>query len=186
MTTRVAVIALIGLVAAACLGGLASTRHDARTATAAWHGSFSPKQWTMLERRLDRMKLDGSSARVVTAGDRLALIAVRRGSGSTCYVAATPANVDRPICRLMKPLTVFAVPGVFQDGARTTELVGLASPGVASVVAHHGGRGEGQPLLPAAAGYVFGGEFRGAAVKLVAFDAHGKRVAVDLAAPVRR
>jgi hypothetical protein len=191
VTLRAAIIALVGVLAAASIGALSLSRRpdDVGSKTAAWHGLFTDAQWSRVGARLERAGFLPGSARIEVASEQLALVSARRPSGSRCHIPMRGLTMGAPVCRLTKPITAFAAPGFFDEhaGGRirrvpTIDVVAVVPERVTSVVVRHGAQQAGQPLLPTPDGFAFSGEFRGRSLTLVAYGANGKRLTADVIA----
>jgi hypothetical protein len=187
---------VLGLVLSAALGGFAlSARGGAATfEPSASGGVFTSADWDSVKQRVAQRGFSAASVRVVTAtggrqsGHTLALLAASRPTGATCFIPARSTALGASICRLTRPLTVFAMRDHFaevgRDGRRklvaATDLVGLVRPGVASVAVRSNALGragmQGQPLFTVPGGLAFGGGFRGVAASVIARGSGGEVV----------
>ena len=136
---------------------------------------YSPTEWAILARRTRLANLHVVSATARSDGTPLALLAGRRG-GTTCFVAADALSLRPPVCRLARPVTVFAFP----DGPNIAVL-GITRADVGSVATRviEDGRPvvTGEPLLRVPGGFAFGSGYRGSAATVVARDGHGRILA---------
>ena len=189
-------ILLLGLVLAGSLGGFAlANRGSAATLkpSAAW-GMFTDTTWEKIKGRVASRGFRPASVRVISAAggqqDRdtgFSMLAASRPSGATCFIAVRRTTLGASICRLTKPVTVFAMSDTFTEltsngrkhSVVTTILVGLARPDVSGVAVSFMSFGrpwlQGQALLPASGGiHTFAGGYRGASATLVAFGVGGQ------------
>lgn len=196
MTRRAWTILALGLLLSASLGGFALSAHGEAPAIepSPSGGVFTSAAWKSLTKRVAQRGFTAAGVRVVTAtggqqsGHTLALLAASRPAGATCFIPVRGTALGASICRLTRPLTVFALRDHFaevgRDGRRklvaATEVVGLVRPGVASVAVRSTAVGrpsvQGQPLFAVPGGLAFGGGFRGVAATVIARGSSGEIV----------
>jgi hypothetical protein len=202
VTRRAWLILAVGAVLAASLGGVALANRGSSATfapTASWN-MFPPAQWDALKARAAAKGLDPATLHVVGAtsrhgGEPLALVAGTKGA-RTCFMPVVGDALGAPICRLAKPLTLFAFADTFvQTGSRgrparklpAVEILGLARADIASVVGRSTVDGRpwsaGEPLLAVPHGFVFAGGQSGAATTYIARNRAGRVVARIRVAP---
>jgi hypothetical protein len=136
---------------------------------------YPPEQWAGLAGRARLGGLHVVSATSRTDGTPLVLLAGTR-HGKTCFVAADGLALRPAVCRLDRPVTLFA----FRDGPLIA-LLGVARHDVASiatrVVEHGHAMVSGAALVPVPGGFAFSSGYRGTGATLVARDAGTRTLA---------
>ncbi len=203
VTRRAWLMLAVGAVLVASLEGFAlANRGSSATltpTTASWN-MFPRAQWDALTARAAANGLDPTSLHVVGAtsrhgGEPLALLAGTK-HGQTCFLPVAGGTLGAPICRLVKPLTLFAFADTFVQTnslgrpvrkVPAVEILGLARAGVESVVGRSTVDGRpysvGEPLLAVPHGFVFAGGQSGRATTYIARNRAGRVVARIRVAP---
>jgi hypothetical protein len=164
-------------------------------------GVFTSAVWETVEQRIAQRGFDPASIRVLTSagdpqcGNVLTLLGASRPSGANCFIVARGTTLGASICRLAKPVTVFAARDRFSEigaaGQRhsspATDAIGLIRRDVASVVMSWKISGrpnvQGLPLFEVSGVRAFGFSFRGTAGTLLVRDGHGETVSRLALAP---
>lgn len=158
MTRRLGVIIALGIVAVLVSGALAVDElrpvHQPQVSPS-W-GQYTDAQWRTLQERY-------GAVRMATDAPPLAILASRG-----CLVALRGMQHLATVCRPTAPLRLFT----WRSGGMTN-VVGITSPAVASVVYSEGSFRSGVPLMPASHGHVFGAGLR-SATAFTAYDRHGR------------
>jgi hypothetical protein len=182
-------ILALGSAAIVAVGALAGTERSSPSSTEhspSWR-LYSPSHWAELRGSFAGRGFAASSVRVVTgtqlaSGKPFAVISGRSDAGRTCFVVARGTTIGRTICRLSKPVTVFAPPdrcaacspGRKPIDART--ILGLVRADV-TVTMVHDGRESGVAVVPAGEGFALNASPVRTGDRLRARDAHGHLLA---------
>jgi hypothetical protein len=193
--TRIRTIVLIGVALVATAGaGWSMLSPGARTQPADTSPfpvglAFTKAEWANVPGALARRGFERSTVRVVSGmrlespDQPLALVRASSPSRGLCFVPVRGRHAGNATCslsgRLEKPLLVFAAKSRLDDGRRATDIVGIASPGIAgvSMIDPHGFE-SGVALVPAAGGlWSFAGGYSAPSIVVRARLASGRVVA---------
>jgi hypothetical protein len=190
VTRRIWVMLAAGAVLVAAAGGTALATGGSSAALGpagpSWN-LYPPADWDALAARsgLRRATVRIVAATVGRQRRPFALLAGER-RGRTCFVLAQGRALGAPLCRLERPLTLFAMRDRRQ-GRRMTDVLGLARHDVVSVASTSENDGRpitsGQPLTAVPGGFAFGSGTAGSALTLVARNASGAVLARLRVAP---
>jgi hypothetical protein len=116
VTRRAWMMAAVGALLAATLGGFVVTRSGSSAPfkpLASW-GAFTPAQWKSLSARLEKRGFTASSIHVVESvqNDRhmLTLVAATTARGHTCFVPVHGVTLAQSICHMTKPVVLYTAP----------------------------------------------------------------------------
>jgi hypothetical protein len=183
VTRRAWILLVAGVLLAGAVGGFALANRGESAVfkpTASWN-MFRPAQWRAVQASAAARGFTRTSLHVVAAtskgdGTPLALLAGRQ-SGRTCFVPVAGHALGRTVCKLDRPLVVFA----FRDhyGHRpVVDVLGLARPGVQSVAGEsmvNGARWvSGVALVHVQGGFAFAGGASGRSFTYVGRNAAGR------------
>ena len=183
VTRRAWLILVVGVLLAGATGGFAlANRGESAvfTPTASWN-MFPPAQWQSLRTKAGSRGFAPATLHVVAAsskadGTPLAILAGRK-TGRMCFAVVTGHALGRTICKLGKPLLVFA----FRDryGNRPAiDVLGLARRDVQSVAAEGVMNGRpwvaGVTLMPLPGAFAFAGGTSGPKPVYVGRGASGR------------
>lgn len=133
-------------------------------------GTYTDPQWHTLQQRYGALTM-------ATSMPPLSIVAAKG-----CLVVLRGMTHVSTVCNPTEPMQLF----LWRSGGMTN-VVGITSPAVSSVVTRGGGSVEGAPLLQAPHARVFGIGFR-ALTTLTAYDTHGhvlERLQVHCASALR-
>jgi len=166
VTRRAWILLVAGVLLVGAVGGFALANRGESAVfkpTASWN-MFPPTRWQALRRQAGSRGFAPATVHVVAAsskadGTPLAIVAGRK-SGHTCFALVAGRSLGQTICRLGRPLVVFA----FRDrfGSRpATEVLGLARRDVQSVASQGFMNGKpwvsGVALMRVSGAFVFAG-----------------------------
>jgi hypothetical protein len=183
VTRRAWLLLVVGALLVGAFGGFAlANRGESATftPTASWN-MFPPARWQAIRDRAGARGFSPETVRVVAAvtrqdGTPLALLAGQK-SGRTCFVLVHGGAMEPAICKLAKPLVLFA----FRDrwgGRRVVDVLGLASRRVQSVVQETTLQGKpwrsGVVLSPVPGAFAFGIGTTGTQARFLGSTASGR------------